>query len=149
MNSNKGGRLMNLLSLRPMSISDYDEVLALWSNTPGLCLTSADGPEAIAGYLERNPQLSLVCTLEGRIIGALLAGHDGRRGFLHHLCVEPAHRRNGIARMLVDSALSALKAEGIDKCHLFVLGSNEEGMDVWRALGWQQRRDIVLFSREY
>jgi N-acetylglutamate synthase len=80
------------------------------------------------------------------LAGTVLAGHDGRRGLLHHLAVKSSHRRHGIGRALVACCLAALKAEGIDKTHLFVFGANESGRAFWKRAGWYERPELVLMS---
>ena len=132
--------------IRPMELSDYPAVLALWETTEGLTLREADSEEALGRYLARNPGLSFVADAEGRLVGAVLCGHDGRRGYLHHLAVAPAYRGRGLGRTLSDCCLAALRTEGIFKCHLFVRAENQPALAFWRHLGWLDRPDIVLLS---
>jgi len=136
--------------IRPMTIDDYDRVLALWDGTPGIGLGTADSREAIAGYLERNPGLSLVAEA-GRdgpaVVGAVLCGHDGRRGYLYHLAVDPAARRNGVGRALVAHCMDALAALGIERCHILVFRDNGPGTAFWLAGAWVEQSKIALFSR--
>ena len=102
----------------------------------------------MARFLARNPGLSFVAEEEGRIVGAVLCGNDGRRGFLHHLAVEKDRRRSGIGRDLVERCLSALAAAGFRKCHLFVLADNIEGQRFWRKIGWEERTTLKVMSRD-
>jgi putative acetyltransferase len=129
-----------------MIIDDYDKVLDLWRKTPGVELNAADGKDEINFYLERNRNLSQVAEAGGEIIGAVLCGHDGRRGFIHHMAVSPDYRRQGIARKLADAALKGIKNAGIAKCHIFVLTDNEKAKIAWKSMGWKLRTDIVSFS---
>jgi ribosomal protein S18 acetylase RimI-like enzyme len=92
--------------------------------------------------------MSFVATQNGKVVGAVLCGHDGRRGYLHHLAVHPDSRRRGIGRQLADRCLQALKKAGIQKCHLFSLSGNADGDQFWRAVGWHFRSDLDLFSME-
>lgn len=133
--------------IEQFTLDAYDEVLALWRRCEGIGLSDADTRESIGGYLARNPGMSFVAKAEGRVIGAVLAGHDGRRGFIHHLAVLPEFRGRGLGRKLTDSALDALRHAGIRKCHLFVMASNADGTAFWEATGWERRRDIVVMSR--
>jgi len=134
--------------IRPLVIGDYAAVLALWSVTEGLGLNESDTPGAIASFLERNPGLSRVAVdTEGRVLGALLCGHDGRRGYLHHLAVARDQRRRGIGKALVESSLAALQALGIPKCNLFLFADNEEGRRFWLHNRWAARTDLVLIQR--
>ena len=132
-----------------MTPADYDAVLALWSRTEGMCIRDADSREAIGRFLERNPGMSFVAVVGGaggQIVGAALGGHDGRRGFLHHVAVDRAHQRAGIGRALVDACGENMRAAGIDKCHLLVRTGNEEGLKFWEHIGWSVRRDVVFMS---
>ena len=131
---------------KSMTLRDYEDCLALWKGVEGLSIQKADSKEAIGAYLKRNPGLSYVVRENGALVGAVLCGHDGRRGFLHHVAVAPSHRRKGIATSLVTRALEALAGAGIDKCHIFVLNNNAEGLAFWKKSGWLKRRDIILMS---
>jgi N-acetylglutamate synthase len=129
-----------------MGPADCAAALELWRRTEGIALTDADEPAALARYLARNPGLSFVAWDGGVMVGAVLGGHDGRRGFLHHLAVVPAHRLRGIGRSLVERALAAMRHEGIGKCHLLVVAGNEGGRRFWERLGWNGRADVELMS---
>ncbi len=134
-------------SIRQLETSDYDALYAFWQQTPNIGLSSADSRQAISAFLERNPGLSYAAVRKGEIVGSILAGHDGRRGYLYHLAVMPEHRRNNIARRLVEAALSGIREAGIQKCHLMIFRENEVGKEIWRRLGWELRKDIDLMSR--
>jgi putative acetyltransferase len=123
-------------SIRQMTIDDYGDVYRLWDEAEGICLEEGDSPDAIALYLRRNEGLCFVAIVDGRVIGAVLCGHEGRRGILRHLAVDPSFRRRGVARRLVAHCLSALTAAGITKCNTFVLDSNTEGRRFWQHMGW-------------
>ena len=133
--------------IRVMSPVDYDAVIALWRATEGLGLSVADERDAVAAYLARNPGMSFVAIAGPTIVGAVLCGHDGRRGTLHHLAVTPAWRRRGIGRALVDASLAQLTAAGIAKCNLFLYSHNATGREFWRQNGWSAREDLVLVQR--
>ena len=126
--------------------ADHEEALSLWQISEGIGLSSADSRESIERYLLRNPGLSFVARDGDRLVGAVLCGHDGRRGYLHHLAVAPEHRRQGVGRLLVDRCLAGLRSLGLEKCHLFVKADNEPALDVWRRLGWTERTDIRMMS---
>jgi ribosomal protein S18 acetylase RimI-like enzyme len=129
-----------------MKMEDYDTVYALWRNTPGISLGAADSREQIEAFLLRHPGFSFVAEVQGEIVGALLAAHDMRRGFLYHLAVKPEQRKKGIAQALVERCLMRLKDTGIAKVHVFVFRDNAEGMRFWQGSGWKQREDIHVFS---
>ena len=138
---------MKDVTISPFEIRSYDEVYSLWQECEGVGLSGADSRESIEAYLERNPGMSFVAATDFRIVGAVLAGHDGRRGYIHHLAVHPASRRQGIARRLVDRCLAALAASGIRKCHIFIFDSNTDGIAFWESAGWTPRSDIRVISK--
>lgn len=129
-----------------MEIADYDTVVELMRATPGVSLRDADSRESTARYLARNPGLSFVAASESDIIGCVMCGHDGRRGYLQHLLVHPDHRRKGVARALVERTLAALDALGIRKSHIDVYKTNAPAAAFWRRIGWTQRTDIERYS---
>jgi N-acetylglutamate synthase len=133
--------------IREFTMADYDSAYELWTRTEGVGLSQADDPRNVAHFLERNPGLSFVAEDGGRIVGAVLCGNDGRRGFLHHLAVENGHRRSGIGRELVQRCLSALSAAGLRKCHIFVVADNMEGQRFWRSIGWEERTTLKVMSQ--
>lgn len=135
------------MTIDELRMDDYDAAYRLWENTRGIGLSSADSREAIGRYLARNPGISSAAREGGRLVGALLAGHDGRRGFLHHLVVAADQRGRGAGAALVQRSLERLKAEGIAKCHIFLMNDNEQGRGFWKAVGWQPRTDIAVCSR--
>lgn len=137
-----------MINIRVMSIHDYDGVYNLWINTPGMGLnTTDDSREGIAKYLKRNPTTSFVAECEGNIIGVIMAGHDGRRGYIHHTAVLPTYRNQGIAKKLVDSAMSALDEEGINKVALVAFKKNELGNSFWENRGFTNRDDLVYRNK--
>lgn len=138
--------LPGTLTLRPLTLADYDAVHALLRGSAGVVLRSADSRAAVARYLERNPGLSLVCCDAEAIVGCLMCGHDGRRGYLQHLAVHPDYRRRGIGSELVARCVAQLAALGIEKCHLDVLASNAAAAGFWTRRGWTRRSDIDRYS---
>jgi ribosomal protein S18 acetylase RimI-like enzyme len=137
------------VTIRTMSIRDYARVAALWAGVPGLGvhLADADSRESIKRYLARNPGLSFVACLRGNLIGAILCGHDGRRGILYHLAVLPEYRRVGIGRKLVNHCLKALAQAGIDKCYIFVFSDNTKAMSFWKRIGWSKYEGLDAMFR--
>ena len=128
-------------SIREMRIGDYDEVYRLWEQTEGLNLEEGDSREGIGIYLRRNQGLCFVAYVEGQIVGAVLCGHEGRRGILRHLAVKREYRSKGIARALINQCLSALARDGIKKCNTFVLDENVEGLFFWEHIKWYVLED--------
>ena len=132
----------------PFTMADYDEVIALWQSSPGIGLSDVDRQEGIAAYLARNPGLSFVARQDDELAGAVLCGTDGRRGYLHHLAVKPQYRRQGIGETLVEHCLDGLKAQGYQKCHIFVYSGNVEGQVFWERVGWKLRTELVIMSKD-
>jgi len=135
------------ISYKPMTSLHYEAAYSLWTATEGVGLSSADQPGAIGRYLARNPELSFVAHDGPLLAGTILGGHDGRRGFIHHLAVRSSHRRLGIGRRLVTLCLKALRAEQIEKCHLFVYQSNIEAITFWQKLGFLWRTELAMMSQ--
>jgi ribosomal protein S18 acetylase RimI-like enzyme len=132
--------------IRPMTPDDIPAALRVWQEAPGVVLRDADRPVALTRYLRRNPGCSFVAVAGGEVVGVALAGHDGRRGYLHHVAVAAAWQRRGIGRRLVGHCLTALKAEQIDKVLLFVRADNAAGRAFWKHNGWCERPDAALMS---
>lgn len=138
---------MSKIAYRTMTPDDYGDVEALWRESDGVGLSDADTREGTEAFLARNPGLSSVATCGDRIVGAVLCGHDGRRGYLSHLAVSREHRRRGIGRALADRTVDLLANAGIDKCHIVVFRANEDAVAYWRATGWTERTELSMFSR--
>jgi N-acetylglutamate synthase len=139
------------IELRRMKSSDVVRTLELWRTCEGVGLGEGDSSAELSTFLERNPNSSWVATLaEGDLIGAVLAGHDGRRGFLYHLAVLADYRRQGVASALVEHALSSLRGLGICKYHVMVFRNNQAAQVFWDRMGWRLREDIDVhtFTRD-
>jgi len=134
------------LEIRTFKDSDHAAALRLWQETEGVGVSEADSFAGIQQFLTRNPSLSLVASAEDELVATILCGHDGRRGFIHHLVVAPAHRRRGLAKELVRRCLAALSTQGIAKCHLFVFRENVVGRVFWERLGGEERNALVMVS---
>ncbi|MCH5266204.1 MAG: GNAT family N-acetyltransferase [Lachnospiraceae bacterium] len=136
------------MNFRIMTIDDYDGVYDLWINTPGMGLnTTDDSREGVAKYLRRNPTSSFVADDNGKIVGAIMSGHDGRRGYIHHTAVLLQYRNQGIAKKLVEHAMSALEKDGINKVALVAFGKNEIGNGFWENVGFSARDDLVYRNK--
>lgn len=136
------------MGIRNMISDDYDAVYALWLSCTGMGLNNLDDSrEGIEKFLKRNPETCFVAEEEGRIVGVIMAGHDGRRGFIYHTAVDPQRRKQGIARQLVDAAMKALEDCGINKTSLVVFGRNEDGNAFWEKIGFAERKDLVYRSK--
>ena len=131
----------------PLTQADYENALALWQNCPGVGISEADQPHPFTMFLRRNPDTCFQAMYHGRMIGTVLAGSDGRRGYIYHLAVLMDYRRHGIGRTLLHMTLDALRAQGITKCHLMAFDANDTAKAFYTAEGWTYRHDIALFSR--
>ncbi|MDC0610333.1 GNAT family N-acetyltransferase [Vibrio sp.] len=135
-----------MLTIREMEISDYESVIGLWRQTESLSLRDADSKENIGAYLIKNPGLSFVALMDDNIVGAVLSGTDGRRGYLQHLAVSSDYRKQGIGQALVGETIQALGLLGIAKTHLFVLSDNLGAQGFYQSLGWYPRDEVRMFS---
>jgi ribosomal protein S18 acetylase RimI-like enzyme len=135
------------IELRTMKNEDYDLVYALWKESEGLKLNADDSRESVIHFLERNPALSFVALDQGNLVGAALCGHDGRHGYIHNLAVKKTHRKQGIGKSLVGRCMFELIKLGIHRCHLYVEGDNQDGINFWKKLGWEQRVEMISMSQ--
>ena len=134
--------------IRTMTLSDYDGVYQLWLNTPGMGLnTTDDSREGIEKFLKRNPTTSFVALHDDSIVGVIMAGHDGRRGYIYHIAVLPEYRGRGIAEQLAEHAMAALDREGISKAALVAFKSNDIGNGFWEHIGFTEREDLVYRNK--
>lgn len=133
--------------VRVMTMEDYEEVYGLWKKIRGFGIRSMDdSKEGIARFLDRNPTTSVVAIEDGKIVGAILCGHDGRRGCLYHVCVDPGYSMRGIGKSMVVSAMEALKAEQINKVSLIAFTKNDVGNAFWKEIGWTKRQDLNYYD---
>jgi ribosomal protein S18 acetylase RimI-like enzyme len=128
--------------VREMHINDYDAIYALWNASLTSVRDIDDSRENIDKFLRRNAGLSVVAEHDGRVVGSVLCGHDGRRGMLYHVAVDSTQRRMGIGQKMVDACLSALRKEGIQKCALVSFKTNATGNAFWERMGFQIRDDV-------
>ena len=137
------------MNIAEMTVEDYDEVLLLWQNVKGMGLDEqSDSKKGIANYLHRNPGLSFIARSNGSVVGAVLGGHDGRRGYLHHLAVDNSYQKKGVGKLLVERVIGRLRSLGIHMCHLFVFCSNKDAQEFWRKIGWKERLDLKVMSKD-
>ena len=137
-----------MTDIRVMTIEDYEGVYHLWVSTPEMGINNTDDSrEGIGKYLKRNPTTSFVAVDNEQIIGAVLAGHDGRRGFIQHMTVLPEYRNQGIASRLVEKAMNALDHEGIHKVALVAFQKNEVGNAFWESVGFTKREDLFYRNK--
>jgi len=136
------------MDIRVMTIEDYDGLYALWLSCKGMGLNDVDDSrDGVERYLRRNPTTSFVAVEVGRIVGCIMAGHDGRRGYIYHTAVHPDCRKMGIGAALVNAALEALKRENISKVAVVVFSRNETGNAFWERMGFTLREDLCYRNR--
>ncbi len=134
-------------TISPMTTVDLEDVLGLWGATEGVGLNESDLPDRLRSFLERNPGLSLVARDRSRLVGAVLCGHDGRRGCMYHLAVAREYRRRGLGRQIVERCLARLGSLGILKCNVFLYTDNAPGLQFWSRCGWTARCDLQILQR--
>ena len=140
----EGNQTMDI-EYRILNEDDYDELFALWNEVPQTkrALNPVDDTrEGITSYMNRNPHTCFGAFVDGKLVGAILSGHDGRRGIIHHLCVNPAFQKKGIARTLVRKAEDALKGEGIQKIFCLVFVDNDPANAFWEKTGYPARTNL-------
>lgn len=135
-----------MVNIRVMTIADYDGICDVWKDHEGINPVD-DSIEGFTKYLKRNPTTSFVAENDGKIIGVIMAGHDGRRGFIHHTAILPEYRNQGIGRKIVSHAMEALEKEGISKTALVVFEDNEIGNGFWEKIGFTVRDDLVYRNK--
>lgn len=136
------------MTIRKMNISDYEKVYAVWISCKGMGLNNLDDSrEGIERFLLRNPETCFVAEANETVVGVIMSGHDGRRGYIYHTAVLPEYRNRGIAANLVENAMSAMKNAGINKVALVVFDRNEGGNAFWEKMGFAVREDLVYRNK--
>ncbi len=137
---------MEEISIAPMTVADYDEVRALWLTIRGFGIRALDDSrEDIARFIQRNPTTSVVARSEGKIVGSILCGSDGRQGALYHVCVAKEYRRRGIGTKMVGWCMQRLREMGINKVALIAFTGNDAGNAFWKQIGWK-RSDVNYYE---
>ena len=135
------------IRIRIMEKEDYDGVRKLWLGIEGFAIRSIDDSrEGVYRFLDRNPTTSIVAQKGDEIIGAILCGHDGRRGCFYHVCVEKKHRQQGIGKAMVVMAMEELRRERINKVSLIAFTRNDVGNQFWKCIGWTRREDLNYYD---
>jgi ribosomal protein S18 acetylase RimI-like enzyme len=136
------------MKLSRLVTADYDNAVSLWRHAQGMGTSGIETAEAFSSFLKRNPALSFKITDRGKIVGTILCGHDGRRGYLHHLSVAAGYPNQSIGKTLIDRSLDGLNRIGIRKCHIFISVSNKAGQEFWRSVDWNEQGDLTVFSHD-
>jgi len=134
------------IKTREFSINDYDAALELWQRVEGLEIAEGDERESVASFLARNPGLSRVATDGTAIIGIALCGHDGRRGYIYHLAVDPAYQARGFGKCLMNECLDGLRRAGLKRVLILVADDNPRGRKFWRRCGWEEVPGPVIMG---
>ena len=141
-----GGKMGNY-HVRQMKPADYEAVYCLWKTIRGFGIRSIDdSKEGVERFIYRNPTTSIVAESDGRIVGCILCGHDGRCGCFYHVCVAEDYRKRGIGKAMAVTAMKALQAEHINKVCLIAYKNNEAGNGFWKSVGWKKREDINYYD---
>lgn len=135
------------MKIRSMLKSDYEEVYQLWKSIKGFALRVVDdSKDEVERFIDRNPGLSVVAEENGKIVGAILCGHDGRRASLYHVCVAPSCRNKKIGKQMVYACVEKLKKEKINKISIIAFTRNEIGNAFWNKLEWTKRDDVFYYE---
>jgi ribosomal protein S18 acetylase RimI-like enzyme len=126
------------IQTREFAIDDYDAAIQLWRRVEGLDIAEGDDRESITHFLARNAGLSRVAIDGSKMAGVALCGHDGRRGYIYHLAVDPTYQRRGLGKRLVDECLDGLRRAGLTRANIMVADDNSRGRDFWKRCGWEE-----------
>jgi ribosomal protein S18 acetylase RimI-like enzyme len=136
------------IQTREFLIDDYNKAIDLWRRVEGLDVAEGDDRETIQRFLQRNPGLSRIATDGTAIVGAVLCGHDGRRGYVYHLAVDPEYHGRGLGKRLIDECLAGLKRVGLERANILVAKDNPRGLEFWRRCGWEDLDGAVAMGRD-
>lgn len=134
------------IKTREFSSSDYDAALELWQRVEGLEIAEGDDRDSVADFLARNPGLSRIATDGPAIVGVVLCGHDGRRGYIYHLAVDPAYQARGLGKRLTDECLDGLRQAGLKRALILVANDNPRGRKFWRRHGWEEVPEAIIMG---
>jgi N-acetylglutamate synthase len=136
------------IQTREFLINDYEAAVELWKRVEGLDIAEGDDRESIRRFLEQNRGLSRVATNGSTIVGAALCGHDGRRGYIYHLAVDPAYQGRQLGKRLVEECLDGLRRAGLERANILVAKDNPRGRDFWKRTGWEDLDGAVAMGRD-
>jgi ribosomal protein S18 acetylase RimI-like enzyme len=133
------------MKIETFSMESYDDIISIWRKT-GISIGSTDTKEEIKRILDKNPQLFLVGKINQKIIGVVVGGFDGRRGYVHHLAVDPDYQKRGYGTRIMDELNLRFRKLGVHKVHLFIEKYNKEVVNFYQKLGWEIRDDLIMMS---
>ena len=131
--------------IEKFSMKFYEEVVELWRKS-GISVGSTDTKEELERIVRRTPQLFLVGKIDKKIISIVMGGFDGRRGYVHHLAVDPDYKKKGYGKMIMGELMNRFLKLKVHKVHLFIEKYNKEAVDFYRNLGWEIRDDLIMMS---
>jgi ribosomal protein S18 acetylase RimI-like enzyme len=133
------------MKIEKFSIKYYNDIVHLWKKA-GISVGSSDSKKEIERMLERNPNLFLIGKIEEKIIAVVMGGYDGRRGYIHHLAVDPVHQKKGYGKYILDDLVKEFRKAGVHKIHLFIEKQNQAVVDFYTNLDWEIREDLIMMS---
>ena len=133
------------MKIQTFSMVFYEEVIQLWRNA-GLGVSSSDSKGEVEKMLNRNPDLFLIGTLKDKVVAVVMGAFDGRRGYVHHLAIDPTYQRQGYGAKIMTKLNETFRQKGIHKIHLFIEKHNNEVIDFYKNLGWEIREDLIMMS---
>lgn len=137
-----------MFEYREMCVEDYQKSIALWRQTEGMGFLESDTKDALRFYLDRNPGMSFICCEDEKLIGTVLGGHDGRRGYIYHLAADKNYRGKSIGKTLINLSLEKIKEAGIKRCIIMLKSDNEANAEFWLKHGFERREDLNMFSKD-
>ncbi len=133
------------MNIEKFKIEHYDEVAELWRKA-GIELGSSDSIDEVTRVLNRNPDLFLIGKVQEKVIAVVMGAFDGRRGYVHHLAIDPDYQKKKYGKMMMDELIERFRKKKVHKIHLFIEKYNKEVVDFYRKLGWEVRDDLIMMS---
>ena len=133
------------MKIEKFTMESYEDIVDLWRKS-GISVGSTDTRDEIERMLQRNPELFLIGKVDNKVIGVVMGGFDGRRGYVHHLAIDPDYQRKGFGTMIMDDIIKKFRKIGVHKVHLFIEKYNKELVEFYKNLGWEIRDDLIMMS---
>jgi len=133
------------MKIENFSLQFYEDVVIIWKKT-GISITSSDTKKEVNVMLNKNPDLCLIAKIDEKVIGVVMGGFDGRRGYVHHLAIDPEYQRKGYGKLLMDELTERFQKKRVHKVHHFIEKHNKDVINFYRKLGWEIRNDLVMMS---
>ena len=133
------------MKIEKFKIEYYDEVVELWRKA-GIEIVSSDTIDEVTRVLNRNPDLFLIGKLHEKVISVVIGAFDGRRGYVHHLAVDPDYQKIGFGKIIMEALIEQFRTKNIQKVHLFIEKSKKSVVKFYSNLGWDVREDLIMMS---